>query len=469
MIKQIRYIALLLLLPAFSYAQVVISGTGEIVAAGDANIILTGDWTNNATNTGFTASAGTGLVYFHSSNAQSIGGSKKTTFGKFMLRNSNSASLTLAAPIEITDDLDFEQEGMLHVGSGSITFLGDGKSTNATSNKHIDGPATYIGGNAFTFDVGNNGKLGAVRAYDPGSGSASMTVTAQYYYQQTIPSKNSVSSPLVKVSDVEYWHVTSTTSTNVRVKIYWNDQGESGILNPGDGSLRFAKLNAGTWEDEPAAVTGTTTGNVVTNNSLDLTDLYVSFGSTDNVSNPLPIQLLSFTAQCRDNDVLVEWSTASEENNDYFTLLRSDDAEHYEEIGTMPGAGNSNEMLNYSFTDWNAAGNNYYYMLKQTDYNGESETFNPVYVQCDNSEEVSLRVFYEGEQAYALLSNAESGSKYNVMLIDHAGRVVSQESIYVNSRHFYKISNSGLATGLYSIIWFTDDGRVRLNEKVFIK
>ncbi len=167
--------------------------------------------------------------------------------------------------------------------------------------------------------------------------------------------------------------------------------------------------------------------------------------------------------------MVIEWSTASEENNAYFTLLRSDDAEHYEEIAQISGAGNSNEIINYSFNDWNAANGSYYYMLKQTDYNGQCESFAPVHVNCSQEKKVSLKMLYDGDNAYALLSNAQSGSFYNMMIIDHTGRILIQEKQNVNTQNYYRIPKDRLASGLYSIIYFTDDGAVRLNEKVFIR
>jgi hypothetical protein len=468
MIKYIKYIALLLLLPTFSYAQVVISGTGEIVAAGDANIILDGDWTNNATNTGFTASAGTGVVYFHSANAQSIGGSKATTFGNITLRNNSSSSLTINSDIFIIGRLNFYYSGIMHVGTGSVTFMADGYSDNATTNKFIDGPATYIGANGFTFDIGD-GKYAPVRIADPGS--SAMTVTAQYYYQKTIPNKNSVSTPLVKVSDVEYWHITSTSNISEEVRIFWRDGDESGIKSINSDSLKFAKWDGNNWIDEPASITASSTasGYITSTGALPLSDLYVTFGSTNNIANPLPIQLLSFTAQCQAQDVVIEWSTASEENNDYFTILRSDDAEHYEEVAQINGAGNSNEVLNYRYQDWNAANGNYYYMLKQTDYDGANETFKPVYVKCDNKEEVSLQIFYDGANVYATLKNAESGDKYQMIVIDHTGRIVYEETQFVNANHYYRIPVGNLTGGLYSIIYYNETGNTRMSEKFMVR
>ena len=470
--KTIYYILVLLLLPSLSFSQVIISGNGEISASGDANIILSGDWSNNATNTGFTASTGTGVVYFHSTNAQSIGGNKKTSFDNLTVQNSNTASLTVDAPIEISGILDFELKGIVHVGTGSITFLGDASTSNPTTKKFIDGPATYIGNQSFTFDIGDGTKYAPVRIADPGS--SAMTVTAQYYYSKNAqnfpPNSTSISAPLVKVSDVEYWHITSTSSISEEVRIFWKDPSESFILDPNDPSLRFAKYDGSNWVDEPASKSVSSgKGYLTSTAALPLSDLYVTFGTTDNVKNPLPIQLLSFTAQCQKQDVVIEWSTASEDNNNYFTLLRSKDAEHYEEIAQISGAGNSNEVLNYSYQDWNAASGNFYYMLKQTDFNGKSESFEPIFVNCDYSKEVSLKMLYDGNQPYALLSNAQSGSQFHVMIVDYTARVVVEKTQAVNAQNYYRIPSEQLAAGIYSIIYYNDNGSVRLSEKFLIK
>ena len=468
--KTIYYILVLLLfVPTVSYAQVTISGTGEIVAKGTANIILQGDWTNNASNDGFTASTGTGVVYFRSSNAQSIGGNKVTAFTNINLRNTNGASLTVNSDINITGELNFVFKGIMHVGSGSITFKDNGKtkSGTATDNKFIDGPATYIGNSGFTFDIGDGTKWAPIRIADPGS--SAMTVTAQYYYKKTIPNKTSVSAPLVKVSDVEYWHITSATSISEEVRIFWRDGVESGIKSINSDSLKFAKWDGSNWVDAPAGITASSTasGYITSSGALPLSDLYVTFGSTDNVANPLPIQLLSFTAQCQKQNVILEWSTATEENNDYFTLLRSDDAEHYEAIAQIVGAGNSNNVINYSYTDYNAKDGNYYYKLKQTDYDGKSETFSPVHVNCDTKQELSLDVLYDATQPYALLSNADNSDRFTMVIIDYTGRVVLHETQTVNSRNYYRIPKENLAKGVYSIIYYNKSA-VKLNQKFVV-
>ncbi|MBK9731259.1 MAG: T9SS type A sorting domain-containing protein [Chitinophagaceae bacterium] len=85
----------------------------------------------------------------------------------------------------------------------------------------------------------------------------------------------------------------------------------------------------------------------------------------------LPIELFSFTAKQQSKEVLLAWSTASEVNNDYFSLERSSNAIDFESIGDVNGAGTSKEILNYFFTDEHPGAGINYYRLKQTDYDGQ--------------------------------------------------------------------------------------------------
>ena len=85
---------------------------------------------------------------------------------------------------------------------------------------------------------------------------------------------------------------------------------------------------------------------------------------------PLPIKLMSFVAYPTGVYVELNWSTASETNNDYFTVQRSKNGITFEEILQMHGAGNSNKVLNYSAIDYTPYGYISYYRLKQTDFNG---------------------------------------------------------------------------------------------------
>ena len=88
---------------------------------------------------------------------------------------------------------------------------------------------------------------------------------------------------------------------------------------------------------------------------------------------PLPIELLSFSANCHNQNIVIKWSTASENNNDYFTVEHSADAANWLLIKTVVGAGNSSTLRNYSFTDSITQNAVSYFRLKQTDFDGKSK------------------------------------------------------------------------------------------------
>jgi hypothetical protein len=87
--------------------------------------------------------------------------------------------------------------------------------------------------------------------------------------------------------------------------------------------------------------------------------------------SPLPIELLTFKAQCLNNKALLKWQTASELNNDYFTLEKSFDNQKWTFIAKINAAGNSTSLQNYSFLMNNEESNKLtYFRLKQTDFDG---------------------------------------------------------------------------------------------------
>jgi hypothetical protein len=89
----------------------------------------------------------------------------------------------------------------------------------------------------------------------------------------------------------------------------------------------------------------------------------------------LPVEWLSFQALLSgdEQDVDCVWRTATELNNDYFSVERSADAKHWEVIGTVQGAGTSSQESSYVFKDQNPLPDVSYYRVRQTDFNGEKD------------------------------------------------------------------------------------------------
>ena len=85
----------------------------------------------------------------------------------------------------------------------------------------------------------------------------------------------------------------------------------------------------------------------------------------------LPIELGTFTGLHNGRSVVLNWTTISETNNEYFTIQRTLDGVIFEDIGTVSGAGNSQTDIEYEFFDYAPFLGTSYYRLKQTDYDGQ--------------------------------------------------------------------------------------------------
>ncbi len=94
----------------------------------------------------------------------------------------------------------------------------------------------------------------------------------------------------------------------------------------------------------------------------------------------MPIELVNFSAELSNEDVFVNWTTASEKNNNYFELFRSENGVDFISLTRIGGAGNSSSSLEYSYTDMSVPSATLYYMLKQVDYNGDYEIFDLISV-----------------------------------------------------------------------------------------
>jgi len=141
-------------------------------------------------------------------------------------------------------------------------------------------------------------------------------------------------------------------------------------------------------------------------------------------NNPVPVKLLWFNAECKNQFFNISWATATETNNAFFIIQKSDDNSNWQPVAQVTGAGNSNTMQQYSLTDFSAEGETMYYRLTQVDFDGASETFDAVAVSCNGSNpEISCYPNPFTDQLVVTLQNigTEQGS---VILRDVTGRLV---------------------------------------------
>ena len=183
-----------------------------------------------------------------------------------------------------------------------------------------------------------------------------------------------------------------------------------------------------------AAIYGSLTGNgqVSGNGSLYIQDDYPDWlDGTQNVNllpvDPFPIELLSFNAEMERDHVKVTWVTASEINNDYFTLERSSDGHTWEILTFIEGAGNSNQKLSYGFKDFNPLNGISYYRLKQTDFDGAYEYFTPVAVNNNgflNTEVEIMKITAHNGTIQIWLTNNNAPAE--LIVSDIQGRIISR-------------------------------------------
>jgi hypothetical protein len=142
--------------------------------------------------------------------------------------------------------------------------------------------------------------------------------------------------------------------------------------------------------------------------------------------NILPITLISFTARAIDNEIVTtHWVTASEVNNDYFTVERSTDAQNWEQVGTVQGAGNSTTTLNYTFIDQAPLSGLSYYRLKQTDFDGTAtySHIEAVMISTGNEGGFALHNVFRTEQALDFVYTS-TAAYLTVEVFDISGRLV---------------------------------------------
>lgn len=153
-----------------------------------------------------------------------------------------------------------------------------------------------------------------------------------------------------------------------------------GSVTPSDLRLLIDTDNDGIFNETttPAViVSGATafTGNIYQFAlvNVNYTNFRFTLGTINSSVTPLPVELVSFDSKANDGKVTLTWETATEINNDYFTLYRSVDGLNYSEITRVNGNGTTNQRQYYEYIDNTPPSGRIYYKIKQTDYDGTEE------------------------------------------------------------------------------------------------
>lgn len=107
----------------------------------------------------------------------------------------------------------------------------------------------------------------------------------------------------------------------------------------------------------------------------------------------LPVELIDFRGEEINRKNEITWITASEVNNNYFTVERSTDLIHWEEVCEVIGAGNSNVENTYKIYDDKFKKGTNYYRLSQTDFDGTTKLYNPISIQNNSEYKTIIRIY----------------------------------------------------------------------------
>lgn len=190
--------------------------------------------------------------------------------------------------------------------------------------------------------------------------------------------------------------------------------------------------------------------------SLTVTD---AVGCITNYSLPvnigclLPIKLTSFDAQYSYGKVNVNWITETETNNDYFTVERSKDLKTFEVVDVVKSKnGNSNITQKYDLTDKNPLKGTSYYRLKQTDYDGQFEYFEPVAVTIKSTyDDVTVYPNPVSGNGYLTFSSLKDDEQ-TLVIYDVSGRIVYQKQYAITTgNNKLTLETTNLTKGMYFI------------------
>ncbi|MGQ0828247.1 MAG: T9SS type A sorting domain-containing protein [Bacteroidota bacterium] len=165
----------------------------------------------------------------------------------------------------------------------------------------------------------------------------------------------------------------------------------------------------------------------------------------------LPIELLSFYAQTQNKSVHLTWATASELNNDYFTLEKTLDGEDYREVTRIKGAGHSSHILNYKFTDDNPFTGFSYYRLKQTDYNGDFSYSYVVPVKFSTGYSISIDLYPNPVIATVEVKYyAKNANALSFKVLDITGKIIHTYNKEIElGENTFMIDIKNIVKGIY--------------------
>lgn len=410
--------------------------------------ILTIEPQTNGTTIGIAGGAGTLAI-----TADYFANKFPDGFSEIRIGNSAAGAITHGASLTLKDPLQLITGGNLvlneNIVLGANDFTFSGTAIAPATGKYIRSNGT----GKLKMTIGN-------------SASKTFPLGTSYYNPVTITNNTGAADQFyATVSDGVYNNGAATGTFLIgapRVDLTWNIGNTGASTGAGNVNLAFGwvpannvtgtftapKLmhyNGSSWDIQA----GTPTYDLVAG-TLSYTGYSGSFSpfAIGETSFTLPVNWLSFTGTEQGKTVLLQWATASENNNDHYEIERSANGTSYQSIGQVAASANPAIRNDYQYTDLNPVNGTTYYRLKQVDKDGRSRYSTVIAVNYAGNGGFELRVM-PGSGLVGLIVPATVTGKVDVIIYDAQGRQLQRQAVVAGQQTI--VLKSGSANNIYLI------------------
>ncbi|GGC12629.1 FG-GAP-like repeat-containing protein [Dyadobacter sediminis] len=354
-------------------------------------------------------------------------------------------------------------------------------SVAGTGDVNGDGYSEVITGSKFYDNTNDQADAGAVFVYPGNNGGSNLKNNVRLYNSDLA---TNINKSQIQEHDFGVGLFAKSFLGRGKGKLVWETRKE------GEGFSESPITNSTQFTDKQGAFislgrTGAELKNVVNKNSnatkirvrvkydpvLALTGQvygpwkYVSAytsGSSYNASTPLPVELISFTADTLERSVELHWTTASEVNSKSFEIERCKNAHDWTQTGSVPANVNTKSISFYSFTDRSVLSGKYYYRLKMIDQDG-TYTYGRIQTVNLQSAEILVTLYPNPVSDKVHIEYNGEDDVQQVQLISENGKTAFQSGEAVK-----QIDVKQLQPGLYILITTDRNGR-KSTHKLIVK
>ncbi len=422
-------------------------GTGFEVKG---NISLVGTFTINSPNN-------THYLKLSGATSQIISGAGTFNLANLIVQNSSTYGIDLQRDITVSNQLNM-LDGHVQTGSHLLT-LGTGLTSTGTLLR-TDG--FVIGIMRRWFNGTNTGNASGLFPMGVSAGTyRDHSVTLEYNTAATTGGYLTVefiNTPMAAVNSGLPILATNTGGAGFDVQYledegYWKIDNQPGTLTDGLYTISLTgeafqtvtdinqltllkRVGSGSWTCPGIhlATTGTTNLPIVSRSGVSG---FSNFGFGSGGNNPLPVELLSFTAQPAGENIQLNWITGSEINAAWFEITRSKDAEHFEHFSRQSAVGNSTTHQYYQALDTEPETGISYYQLKQIDFNGDILKSDIIAVNLKQSDRDFIsQVSFEPLTGMLIGQTTQTDGIIQLRVYDLTGRLLSERAFNAESSSF---------------------------------